>query len=726
MSDPPDEALPGGEPDPAPEADEPSQASQHDAPGVGETSGPNASEEEEVILGAAELAENIKARRQMRQAGLESLGGTWFGGAARFGGPASFGGHAAARDVNIYYGRMERTTAEAGPIAPERLARIRSSHVASPSCAAAGRMLRDWHLIVLRGADGSGRRTTALFMLSGLVADDQVHAVSANVVLGSRDASTLHEGAGYLAECRAPEELMYTHLAALSAELSQRGAYLVITVPAGTPADTGAAEHFIVDHEPPDCHSVVSAHLGLHVRHGPEAERLLRESQALCCVTSPGVAAELAEELVAVIRDGRPAADVASIVVNLRRQRARHLLRTDRPRDTRERVELLCRRAALVSIAVFAGLPYADALAAGEVLATRFIAVEFPATAGREVFLPWREPLLAEPDIVTEESGRPGRWGPTVTQQLRFRDPEFHLAVIEEVWEHYDAARSPMLQWLSQLATSSHDEAVRVRAAQVVGSFAVRDFDHICHRMLLEWSDSMNAKPREAAATALEAVAVSASSQVWNVLAEWCRDGNRNFQRTAVLALGTAIGERHPDETLDRLRQLALRSTGRGDRTLGEAVRRSVTELVSGPHHAAVVRALRTWAEGSDLRLRRIAHRCVPPLVHVTNDSGRPLLLLTLSSCPDLCRDAAVIVGAALEEPDTRQETWTALEKLTTVVAGNPGLTDTLGELLAELARISGTAANQLIFYLRLWAHRHSELTAVSPAEAKEAEHAGC
>src|ERR1700722_16867206 len=48
---------------------------------------------------AAELTESVRARRQMRQAGLESLKGTWFGGTARFGGPTSFGGHAAARDV---------------------------------------------------------------------------------------------------------------------------------------------------------------------------------------------------------------------------------------------------------------------------------------------------------------------------------------------------------------------------------------------------------------------------------------------------------------------------------------------------------------------------------------------------------------------------------------------------------------------------------------------------
>ena len=723
MPDTPGETPPGSEAGPAPQPElEP--ARQPDTPEAGEALASDVFEEDSPVLGAEDLAESIRARRRMRQDGLESLGGTWFSGATQFGGPASLGGHAAARDVNIYYGATERTVLETGQIGHERLRRIRAVHVTSPSCTVAEQVLYEEHLVVLRGADGSGKRTTALYMLNELVGND-VNAVTVELVLGSPDGFALREGAGYLAESTVPAELAYTRLAALSTELVRRGAYLVVTAPTGTSADADTADRFIVNHEPPSCREVVRMHLGLDADHAPEAERLLGDSTGLPYAASPALAADLATKLLAIVKNGRPADDLAPVLADLRRRRARHLLRINRPKESRERVELLCRRAVLVSVAVFTGLPYADAVAAAEALAMGFLAIEFPKMKGREIFIPWREHLLAEPDIMITESDVPGRWGSTVTQQLRFGDPDLHMAVLEEVWEQYDAARSPLLVWLHKLAVSSPDEAIRIRAAQVVGRLAVRDFGHICHRLLLDWSDSLNAKPREAAATALESVAVSMAQQVWKLLAEWCKDGNRNRQRTAVLALGTRIGEHDPIETLARLRQLALRNTGQAGQSIGEAVRRSVTELLSGPHQSIVVHVLRTWTQDGDLRLRDLARRCVPPLAHVADDSGRPLLFLCLSGHPALRSDIVDLIAGALKEPDTRQETWTALEKLATAVVGDPRLTDALGTLLADLKRASGTAENQLDFYLRLWAHRHPELASTCAVTAKEAEHAG-
>ena len=273
-----------------------------------------AEEEDDTVLGAEDLAESISARRRMRQAGLESLGATWFGGATRFGGPASFGGHAAARDVNIYYSTAGRTISETGPIGGERLRRVRAMHVSSPSCAVAERVLCEERLVVLRGADGSGKRTTALFMLSKLVGDDAVHAISAELVLRSPDGFGLRERIGYLAECLAPAELPYTRLAALSAELRQRDAYLLITVPADAPSDVNTAGRFVVDHEPPDCREVLRGHLRLDTDHAHEAERLLQNDPALACAISPGAAAEVATNLLAIVRDDRPIGELGPVL----------------------------------------------------------------------------------------------------------------------------------------------------------------------------------------------------------------------------------------------------------------------------------------------------------------------------------------------------------------------------------------------------------------------------
>jgi hypothetical protein len=679
-------------------------------------------EEDEPILGAADLAERIGLRRRMRLAGLESLSGTWFGGATGFGGPTSFGGPAAARDVIIHvHGAAvdQPTIPETGPIGGELLHRIRLVHVAGASHSSAEQVLRKHRLVILQGPDRSGKRTSALFMLSELTGDD-VHAISARHLLEAGAGRDLKEHAGYLAESLASEELTYMRLTGLSAQLAEKEAFLVITAPPETAVDANTREYLVVNHQTPDYRQVLRKHLHLDDEHGREAEKLLH-IHAPSFVGSPGAAAELAARLLAIARDGRSVNDLGPLLAELRRKQAQHLLRDGQVKEPRERVMLLCRRAALVSTAVFTGLPHADAVAAAEALASRFIAIEFPEPKpkGREVFISWREQLLSEADITIEESELPGRWGPTPAPRLRFRDPELHVALLEEVWEHYDAARSSMLRWLHGLAVGSPDEAVRVRAAQVTGMLATRDFNHVCHHLFLEWAGSINVKAREAAATGLEAVAASLAPPVWDLLAEWCRDGNWHRQQTAILALGTEIGEHNPSETLDRLRQLALRNAGRQAQTIGEAVRRSVTELFSGPHRAVVVAALRAWVEHVSPRLRAVARRCVPPLAHVADDHGRPMLLAALADQTARRADAVLLLTEAVQDPATRQETWAALEKLTVAASTDPELIDTLGTLLVDLRGASDIAAAQLAFYLRLWAHRHPELTSgLRPREA--------
>ena len=85
-----------------------------------------------------------------------------------------------------------------------------------------------------------------------------------------------------------------------------------------------------------------------------------------------------------------------------------------------------------------------------------------------------------------------------------------------------------------------------MRAAQIIGRLAIGDFGHVCHRLILYMANSISTKGQEAAATALEAAAASRAPQVWEVLEEWCREGNQHRQRTAILALGTTIGEQKP------------------------------------------------------------------------------------------------------------------------------------------------------------------------------------
>jgi hypothetical protein len=721
----PESPSPAG-PESGPGPDAPADDTGDPADGDGdEAAGPRAEEEDDPVQSAAELGASASTRRRLRRAGQESLGGTWFEDAARFAGPASFGsGHAiggnvskAGRDINYIFGDVaaRRPGTDAGPIALALLARVRATHVQGGSYARAEQALRATQIVILRGASGSGKRTSALRLLTELTGED-VHEIGVSTALGPPSDAELREGAGYLAEGDAGTVFAYHRTAAWAARLSELNAYLIVTVPAGAAVGADVAEHFLIDHIPPGGPAIVRSHLHADQVHGAKAELFLDNSGVLPCATSPDAATALAAHLLATVRDTLPEASLAPFVRALRGKEARRMLGTERLAARRDRVDLLCRRAAMISIAVFAGLSYADAMAAAETLAAAFIAIEFPrlSGAGRELFVRWRDLLEAEPGISIEESVLPTRWGPVPVRCIRFRDPQLHGVMLEEIWERYDGVRSPLLGWLGDLALHAQDEAVAIRAAQVVGRFAIRDFGHVCHGLIAGWANSVNERHRETAATALEAAATGRQTHVWELLKEWCDSGSQHRQRTAILALGTTIGEGDHDGTLDRLRELALRGSGGPGRSVAEAVRRSLIDLMSGPHQEAVVRALRRWAEEkNNARLSSLARRCVPPLAHVTDDRERPSFLAALSAVPTLRTEATSLFAAALTDSGTKQETWLALERLTVAAASEPQHIQALGELLYGLRLALGAEGGQLIFYLHLWARRHDELTAL-------------
>lgn len=698
----------------------PGEVSAADTEGEGEPGQRDQEEpDDDPALGPQALADDIAHRRQMLESGIISLGAGWFGGPASVGGSAAGRDvHSAGRDLHVHHhATAGPTILKTGPIDPARLRHAARVHVAGDTYDLAVQRLRKDRLVVLRAADGSGKRTSALAMLGSLTGD-AVHAVSADQVLGA-SGSGLTEQAGHLAESSLPVELAYTRLAALADDLSSQAAYLVITVPAETAAEADTEDQYVIDHKPPTSREeVLRSHLRGNARHATAAEQLLREDpglerDALSCAVTPRAAAELAERLLRAVQSGSSAGKLQSVPADMRRDRARHLLRTDRPAPPRKRVELLYRRAALISVAVFAGLPHADAMAAAESLASAFITAEFPLfKTNRDLFAHWKRHLLAEPDITLTEREVRTSWGlPLRAFQLRFDDPLLAAAVLDTVWDEYDAVRPLFLKWLRTLAVSPADEAIRVRAAQVAGRLATRDFGHVYHQLLYGWANSVNPRSREAAATALESAAAAMGPHVRLVLADWCDRGNQHLQRAAVLALGTAIGEQDPDEVLKRLRRLALRNTGRGPANMAQTVRRSVAELFTGSHPGAVVRALGRWARDSDPRLRSLARQCVPPLAYVTGDSGQPRLLQVIAADPAAGGDAAAAFAAALDDTGTRHETWAALGKLAVASAAAPGLTSAAGELLAGLKQRSATARTQLNFYLMLWIHQHHQAT---------------
>ncbi|MBO0803578.1 MAG: hypothetical protein J2P25_10965 [Nocardiopsaceae bacterium] len=668
--------------------------------------------------GDSALAGDVEFYRRLRQSGLKSLEslGNWFGG------PASFGGNAAGRDINVNYTTVPRIVLATGKVDSQRLCQVRASHIPGDSYHKADSKLRTIHLLVLRGTDGSGKRTAALHMMEALT-KDHVHVVDGTKILDAQENSWIAEKSGYLADIR-ETRLTNVGLAALASDLKKHESYLVITTSVETMTDADVESQFVVEHLPPTGHEVLEHRLLQDPGYAGIAKRLLEDASALDCAATPGEGLQLAKLALDAARKGQSADALRPALVGIRRGRARHLLRVGSPKQAeRDRTELLYRRATLISMAVFTGLPHADAVEAAESLARKFIEIEFEKQK-HELFVPWRKLLLREPDIVPDDSELTGPWGPVNPSRVRFTDPELSSVLLETVWDEFEAVRSPLLTWLRDLAVDRFNEPVRVRAAQIAGRLTALDFGHICHRLILGWATAEANKPREAAVAALDAVPPALRTHASRLISDWCERGTPAQQRTAILALGAGLHGKDPDEILERFRQIALRNTGRTAQLMATTVRRGVTELFSGNHPQAVLRALAQWAGDGNPRLYSLVRRCILPLAYVTGECGEPVLLRVMLGDPAVGENTAATLAAALDEPETRPDAWAALERLVSLVIGRPELEPALGTLLSSLVQRSATTREEIRFYLRFWAHQHPELlreTRPMPMEVRDA-----
>ncbi|KWW97573.1 hypothetical protein TH66_18495 [Carbonactinospora thermoautotrophica] len=627
-----------------------------------------------------------------------------------FAGPVSFGGHAAGRDVTFgaVAGMAVRVT---GPVPVDAVDTLRAVYVPFEAYDRALWTLRRHHVLILCGPASSGKHTSALCLL-GAVAGERLWSLDAEAWLDQIDERDLREGCGYLIDTLPLERtraLTPTRINWLARLLEERDAYLVVTVaeqPERLPVDR--LDQYLVEHRPPDPRDLLYSHLGWRLGGRERVdETLLADMEvvrALEAAPLPGQVAELAAVLAQVAR-GDLTLDAALDRLRERaRGRAKQLLAA-RPDD--DPAESLRLRAFLIALSVFNDLPYTQVVDAAEALETELRQVEVPgAQPGRPIFAHPRQYWLQVAHAKVET--RPAAsWRRRPVECVAFRNPALPMAVLDVVWQDYDAARSPILRWLRQLAGSRGVE-IRVRAAQAVGKFAVHDFDHVYQEVIHPWASSPRRQERESAAWALEIVACDSelAPQVRRLLRNWCRSGSLARQRTAVLAYGTDIGALFPD---DALRNLTYFSRNERPDVI-RAVGNSLAEMFEAGRQADVLHTLRGWTASTDRRQRRLGIRCFVRLVQNTRlDSvgTRPALLADDERWLD---GVTGLWRAALVEPGVRAEAWEALCQWFSWADTDPGLLTPLIALAGELAA-DEAVRERLRFYLRVWSsHRQQTL----------------
>lgn len=642
--------------------------------------------------------------RSVRAAGLDSLRPT-FG----FGGATSFGGYAAERDININVGAAARASAM-GPVPADVLASLCAFHVPYAGYDEARQRLMTTRVLVLRGEEGSGRRTSALALLSSLV-DDTIFNLGPDHDLESLFSDDRDGQCGYLLDSVPGSRvgrLTQTLLSSAEHWLDRSGSFLVITVAARSEAQYDDVERYLVDHQVPDPHQVLRSHLHLHCPELPDPlsdwlddPRLTGRVEA---ATQPSVMVNLAVALAKAAKDDRSLDDAIDYWIHGRaRTDAQRLLRGTQEADPElQPTEQLQRCAFLVALAVFNDAPYLPVAAAAELLAQALTAAAYPeGTPHRQIFALRRENCLTWLQGTVERLPRGDRWGEQRTEQIRLRNQDLPSALLDELWHEYDAVRAPVLHWLQDLVIGRNPE-IRVRAAQAVGKLATDDFDYVFQEVISDWAGSQWASQRYAAAWALEAAVRTGDTEgrVRWWLRYWCRAGSRYRKLTAVTTYGTGIGADRPEEALRSLRHLSRA----GDPEMTRIACNSVVELFLGGQSDQVLDTLQDWLADGDGTARRFSVESFVRLAYQHDGSGRPVLLPLCGQRHARADLMATLWRHGLGDDYARADAWEALLQWCRAVDLYMELRAPLEHLVSTLESADEDLRDRLGWYLNFWA----------------------
>jgi hypothetical protein len=585
-------------------------------------------------------------------------GGVYFEGGSPEVAGGVVGGHGSTEPAG---GPFDARTATR-PVDAQVLAELEAVYTPPPIWDDATKKLADRRIVILRGQRGWGKATTGLRLLSKAKASS-IMAIDPGIGVGPLHSYEPGERHGYLVDtlgASAAERLSPFRLERLADRLRRQESFLVITVDSAVVVPGEGLRDYLVDcGEQPDRRLVLERHLALHpvsVEVATRLEELLNSAEARRLLeVEPLVRFRpLAEELVAVAKGDRTLDALSTYRATRAREQAESWFETHSdPRDA----------TFMIAVALLNGGKYQDVADAARDLYERVAPLdeEGRSAEARRAFGLTRRNRVKEVCarlVAVHEATEIGR-SPVEVVQLDNKDLQFE--VLRYVWQEFDDARRPLLEWLHDLGRHPNED-IRYMAAGAVGGLSTYDFEYVLREVLLRWAQHDDWRCRTSAAVAFGAPAQvpESSGLVLELLREWSGQRQDEDEKrwteaqplttrqlkllwTTAVAYGRPVGEHFPKVALDGLLAITRIARFRLFWTVSESLLNLFDTGADKPDfHREVLSALLTWIDDDTLLPPEIARQAFLALSEVPrielDDGSECPTILSLVPANSGCR----------------------------------------------------------------------------------------
>ncbi|MCJ1679382.1 hypothetical protein MTF65_18965 [Streptomyces sp. APSN-46.1] len=485
-------------------------------------------------------------------------------------------------EINYLFGDTGASQAS-GEIPETTLNRLAGTFVAegTPFDALLER-LREEHVLVLKGAPFTGRRTAALMLLHRLGATP-VHVLDRAISPGdfSRQFTKPGKARGHvLCDLAIPRDqpLREAHLLALRSRMKEQQGYLVIT--------TGHSPYIESDvrpdtWSPPTAEAVLSERLHRHA--GKEvADRLLALPAVGEFLARDHQVREASAYATLLIQYAQGAADVSQVD---RYSLHRLELQIREWFEEAETTLHLREKAFLIALATFDGGPYALTAELSDLLYSELRRTGDPEYNERiPVFGTHIGKRLQEARADIRQASEETEWGPVTQLTAFFKDNRTSPVLLREVWTGHPSARPAIVSWLGKLAKDGRP-LVRTRAAATVAVLAYTDLPSAMALIIEPWALSAQARQRTTAVSALTLAHRIGAPNIPRIIDGWSTDTDEPQRCWVAIRAQGLIGPERPEKALAALRTQARQQSSQAtrDQMVAEEIPQSVALLLLSP-----------------------------------------------------------------------------------------------------------------------------------------------